>query len=186
MSAFQLDNASPDRERIERSSAGSPDSAKQALAAAGGVEKGTRAPAPSSEASRHRMRATRQRGTKPEMAFRSALDQLDVHYGIDQSPVPGLKSRPDLILEDVHIAVYIDGCFWHSCPAHGTLPKANGEWWRQKLEANRQRDARANDALTAAGWHVVRIWEHEDPIVAAKDLRDLVEQRRTRQPEPQG
>lgn len=59
------------------------------------------------------------------------------------------------------MAVYVDGCFWHRCPQHGTAPKANNEWWRKKLDANVLRDRDTDEQLRAAGWTVVRIWEHE-------------------------
>jgi DNA mismatch endonuclease (patch repair protein) len=60
------------------------------------------------------------------------------------------------------VAVYVDGCFWHGCPVHGTWPKANGDWWRAKIEANRERDRDTDRRLTAAAWRVIRVWEHED------------------------
>jgi DNA mismatch endonuclease (patch repair protein) len=63
--------------------------------------------------------------------------------------------------------VFVDGCFWHSCPEHATRPKANSEWWSEKLEANRARDARHTQELEDAGWTVMRFWEHEDPQSAA-------------------
>jgi DNA mismatch endonuclease (patch repair protein) len=63
----------------------------------------------------------------------------------------------------------LDGCFWHGCEEHGTMPQHNGEWWRDKLAANKARDKRAADALTAADWRVLRFWEHEQlgDVVAA-------------------
>jgi DNA mismatch endonuclease (patch repair protein) len=63
--------------------------------------------------------------------------------------------------------VYVDGCFWHSCPLHGTSPKANAQWWREKFDRNRQRDEDTDRVLHAAGWTVVRVWEHEDVDEAA-------------------
>lgn len=69
------------------------------------------------------------------------------------------------------VAVFVDGCFWHGCPEHGTWPERNATFWREKILANKTRDADTNERLTDAGWIVIRIWEHEDPAVAA----DLVE-----------
>jgi len=60
-----------------------------------------------------------------------------------------------------HVAVYVDGCFWHGCPEHGTWPKANAEWWREKLTRNQARDRDTDEQLVARGWRVVRVWEHE-------------------------
>lgn len=65
------------------------------------------------------------------------------------------------------IAVFVDGCFWHGCPEHGTLPKTNAAWWREKIESNRECDSRVSRQLELAGWTVIRIWEHEDLSGAA-------------------
>ena len=58
-------------------------------------------------------------------------------------------------------AVFVDGCFWHGCPKHGTQPKSNAAFWRKKIAGNKSRDRRVNDALRKLGWKVTRIWEHE-------------------------
>jgi DNA mismatch endonuclease (patch repair protein) len=76
------------------------------------------------------------------------------------------------------IAVYIDGCFWHGCPTHATMPKANRDWWQQKLEANQTRDQRTTETLTAHGWLVLRFWEHEDPETVAASIEGAVRARR--------
>lgn len=65
------------------------------------------------------------------------------------------------------VAIYVDGCFWHGCPEHGTMPRANGDFWARKLEENRRRDLQTDAGLADAGWYVVRVWEHEDPEGAA-------------------
>ena len=67
------------------------------------------------------------------------------------------------------VAVFVDGCFWHQCPRHGTIPKSNSDWWRGKFERTRARDAETNRRLEEAGWKVIRIWEH-DAVTAAADL----------------
>lgn len=64
--------------------------------------------------------------------------------------------------------MFVDGCFWHSCPQHATEPKANAQWWRDKLQRTVQRDRQTDAALDAAGWSVVRVWEHEPPEQAAE------------------
>ena len=76
--------------------------------------------------------------------------------------------------------VFVDGCFWHSCPEHGTMPRANRAFWEAKLEANRRRDAETDRLLRDAGWEVVRVWEHEDPDKAADRVSALL---RTRRPD---
>jgi DNA mismatch endonuclease (patch repair protein) len=67
--------------------------------------------------------------------------------------------------------VFVDGCFWHRCPEHGTAPKRNAEWWEAKLSQNVKRDRQTDRHLAELGWTVIRIWEHEDSVGAA----DLVE-----------
>ncbi len=70
-------------------------------------------------------------------------------------------SKPDFVFPAVKLAVFVDGCFWHGCPLHGTQPKYNAKFWREKLARNRARDREVNRALRARGWRVRRIWEHE-------------------------
>lgn len=74
---------------------------------------------------------------------------------------PTIRVRPDFVFRQVRLALFVDGCFWHGCPKHGTKPKGNASFWRKKFAANKARDARVNRALRAAGWQVIRIWEHE-------------------------
>jgi len=75
------------------------------------------------------------------------------------------------------VAVFVDGCFWHSCPEHGSAPRANAEWWRAKFARTRRRDAETNLRLSEAGWLVLRIWEHEDPLAAAHAVAAVVRAR---------
>jgi DNA mismatch endonuclease (patch repair protein) len=76
------------------------------------------------------------------------------------------------------VAVFVDGCFWHGCPEHITWPKANGNWWRTKINATAARDRRNDAALTDAGWTVVRIWEHESAASAADRVQAMLHQER--------
>lgn len=78
----------------------------------------------------------------------------------------------------VRLAVFVDGCFWHACPAHATWPSNNAAWWRSKLEANVARDRDTDDALKDAGWAVVRVWEHELADSAAARVIEAVKSRR--------
>ena len=94
------------------------------------------------------------------MALRRALWRLGFRYRIDVAPVPG-RRRADLLFARAKVAVYVDGCFWHSCPAHATIPKANRDWWVDKLAANITRDRDTDRRLKEAQWIVVRVWEHE-------------------------
>ncbi|MBI2516579.1 MAG: very short patch repair endonuclease [Opitutae bacterium] len=69
--------------------------------------------------------------------------------------------RPDFVFPRLHVAVFVDGCFWHGCPQHGTKPKTNAAFWREKIARNRVRDKEVNRLLRAKGWKVIRVWEHE-------------------------
>lgn len=79
------------------------------------------------------------------------------------------RRRIDIAFPRQRVAVFIDGCFWHSCPIHATEPKSNADWWSSKLTGNRFRDLETNAHLEAAGWQVFRFWEHQpvDEVVDA-------------------
>lgn len=114
-----------------------------------------------------RMRAQRRRDTAPEVALRRELHRRGARFFVDRAPLRGLRRRADLVFPRRRVAVYVDGCFWHSCPQHATSPKNNAQWWADKLAANVVRDRNTDTRLADAGWTVVRIWEHEDPTEAA-------------------
>ncbi|MGW0046135.1 very short patch repair endonuclease [Nocardia cyriacigeorgica] len=113
------------------------------------------------------MSRQRRAGTAPELALRRELHRRGLRYFVDRAPIRGQRRRADVVFPRLRVAVYVDGCFWHSCPQHATYPKNNAEWWADKLAANVARDRATDDALAAAGWQVIRIWEHEDPVAAA-------------------
>jgi DNA mismatch endonuclease (patch repair protein) len=112
------------------------------------------------------MQTTRQRDTPGELALRAALRSLGLRYRVDVT-LPGTRRRADVAFIGAKVAVFIDGCFWHGCPDHGTWPKANAAWWRDKIETNRHRDRDTDQRLRAAGWTVLRFWEHADFKMAA-------------------
>ncbi|MGD1171085.1 very short patch repair endonuclease [Mycobacterium seoulense] len=112
------------------------------------------------------MTTTKRRDTRPELALRSALHRMGLRFFVDRAVV-GNRRRVDIVFPTEKLAVFVDGCFWHSCPEHGTTPRQNREWWVAKLEANRARDADTDRELRERGWSVIRIFEHEDPGVAA-------------------
>jgi DNA mismatch endonuclease (patch repair protein) len=78
------------------------------------------------------------------------------------------------------VAVLVDGCFWHGCPLHATTPKANAEFWKEKLAANLRRDRDTDARLKAAGWTVIRVWEHDDRRAAARRISRIVGRNRKR------
>lgn len=108
------------------------------------------------------MRAQKRSGTAQEIAVRRWLSRGRFSFETNAQPSPELRSRADIVLRGKRIAVFLDGCFWHCCPAHMSSPKANRRWWRAKLDANRRRDVRTSRALRARGWTVLRFWEHDD------------------------
>jgi DNA mismatch endonuclease, patch repair protein len=125
------------------------------------------------------MLATRRRDTAPELALRRALHRLGLRYRVDVAPLPALRRRADVLFPGARVAVFIDGCFWHGCPEHGTSPRANAAFWHDKIAANQRRDADTDARLRTAGWEVVRVWEHQDPDTAARHVRQLVIARRS-------
>jgi DNA mismatch endonuclease (patch repair protein) len=71
------------------------------------------------------------------------------------------RVRPDFVFSSKRMAIFVDGCFWHGCPRHGTQPEGNAAFWRAKFRRNRARDRRDTRNLHRDGWQVVRLWEHE-------------------------
>jgi len=143
---------------------------------------GVNRPAASSASALARMRQQRRRDTKPEMALRRAVHALGFRYRVDVTVLPDIRRRADLVFPTEQVAVFVDGCFWHGCPTHSTAPRANAAWWADKLAANRARDLDTNRRLGAAGWHVERVWEHEDPCDGAQRVAAALCHRRAGRP----
>lgn len=135
-------------------------------------------PGASSAEIRRRMQRQARRDTKPELVLRRELWRRGLRYRVDVAPISGLRRRADMVFTRARVAVYVDGCYWHSCPEHATVPKANREWWVAKLEANVARDRDTDARLLAAGWEVVRAWEHE-PLADAADRIEAVARARS-------
>jgi DNA mismatch endonuclease (patch repair protein) len=116
------------------------------------------------------MQGNRKRDTRPELAIRSELHRRGFRYRVDTRPIASLRCRADIVFRPKKVAVFVDGCFWHGCPVHGTSPRTNAVYWRAKIGRNVERD-RLNEAeLSAAGWTVIRVWEHEIPADAAERI----------------
>ena len=131
-------------------------------------------PTPSSIAVSGRMSRQRRRDTQPEVAIRKLLHAMGLRFRVTV-PVPGMPRRTmDIAFTRAHVAVFVDGCFWHVCPEHATSPAANSRWWSEKLATNQARDAATNEHLAALGWHVVRVWEHEEPAAAAERIARFI------------
>jgi len=133
---------------------------------------------PSSEAALRRMQAARSRDTAPERALRLAIYHKGLHYRVDTRPLKELNRRADIVFRSAKVAVFVDGCFWHGCPIHGTQAKANAEFWKNKIKQNQLRDANTSKQLKRVGWRVIRVWEHEDSRKAAEKIYNIVVKRR--------
>lgn len=130
------------------------------------------------------MSLARRKDTKPELDVRRILHAQGLRYRVTH-PVPGLSRRTiDIAFTRCKVAVFLDGCFWHGCPEHGTRPRANADWWVEKLDGNARRDIETNAALVAQGWTVLRFWEHESPLRVADRVQSTVATRT--QPAPEG
>ncbi|TML54150.1 MAG: very short patch repair endonuclease [Actinobacteria bacterium] len=125
------------------------------------------APPPSSPAVRAVMRANSVRETRPERVLRSALHQRGLRFRKHVALLERGRCRPDVVFPRQRVAVFVDGCFWHGCPQHGTRPTTNSDYWSAKITRNVGRDREHDLLLGSLGWHVIRIWEHEDVEAAA-------------------
>ena len=105
-----------------------------------------------------RMRLVARNGTAPERRVRKIVRQIGIRYTSQTERLPG---RPDLLLPDHNIAIFVHGCFWHGCPRCYVEPKRNRQWWRQKIINNRRRDRRKADELRRLGYSIITLMEHD-------------------------
>lgn len=137
-------------------------------------------PGPSSAHVSRKMSVLKRRDNDHELAVRRLLHAAGLRYRVAY-PVPGLPRRSiDIAFTRMRLAVFVDGCFWHGCPEHGTSPRSNSEWWGAKLAANRSRDEDTTRWLEGSGWVVLRFWEHEPPVDVSRAILDA--HRRTESP----
>lgn len=115
------------------------------------------------------------RDTGIEISLRRELHRLGLRFRVHLRGLPG---TPDIAFTKARLAIFVDGCFWHRCPTHGTSPKNNSEWWAAKLDGNVERDRRKDRQLTDLGWQVEHVWEHEDPTLAAQRIYEMWRTRR--------
>ena len=89
-------------------------------------------------------------------------------------PLPG---KPDFVFRREHLAVFVDGCFWHGCPWHCRMPKSRHSYWEPKVRRNKARDKAIRRVLQQAGWKVHRIWEHSlnNPSVVITRLNEALQ-----------
>lgn len=142
---------------------------------------GTRVPypVPTDAAATAVGKSNKRTGNRPEVTLRSALHRSGLRFRKDY-PVRAGAGRPirvDIAFTRARLAIFVDGCFWHGCPLHGTTPKSNRSYWGPKLARNVERDRETDERLRQAGWDVLRLWEH----VSVEDARAAVEQGLLRQ-----
>lgn len=133
-------------------------------------------PASTSPLVSRNMKKVRVRDTEDELAVRRLLYTMGYRYRVQYRPrFPDIgRSSIDISFPGRRVAVFIDGCFWHGCPKHGTVPKANSEWWQNKLSENKASDLRVATALKENGWTVLRFWTHEEPESIAERIAKVV------------
>ncbi|WP_234754207.1 very short patch repair endonuclease [Arthrobacter ramosus] len=124
------------------------------------------------------MSKIRGRDTKPEIALRRALRGLGLGYRVGMRPLPDVRRTGDVVFPAPKVVVMVDGCFWHGCPEHYRPSTQRAAFWGQKVEQNINRDLDTNRILESRGWLVIRVWEHEEPIEAARKIALHVLERR--------
>jgi DNA mismatch endonuclease (patch repair protein) len=129
-------------------------------------------------AAMRRMQRVRQRDNPFELSVRRLLFKERYRYRVHYKPLKNLNRHADVAFPRKKVAVFFDGCFWHGCPDHGTIPKTNTVWWRAKIERNMARDQETNHLLSTAGWSVIRIWEHTAPTEACATIKKKLYERR--------
>jgi DNA mismatch endonuclease (patch repair protein) len=125
-------------------------------------------PVPTTPAATRIGKANKRQGTKAEVRLRSNLHRDGLRFRKDHLVrAGGVRVHVDVVFTRRRVAIFVDGCFWHGCPEHLHVPKANRDWWEWKLAATHRRDWDTDRGLHQAGWAVVRVWEHEDVYEAA-------------------
>ena len=141
-------------------------------------------PKPTSENVSKRMRRNRKIQLKPEVAVRSALHARGLRFRKNPAVRAGsVLVRPDIVFTRARLAIFIDGCFWHHCPTHGNVPRANSDYWSPKLERNVKRDHLVTEELEASGWRVLRAWEHEETEAVVHRVVAALEAERSLSPD---
>jgi DNA mismatch endonuclease (patch repair protein) len=133
-------------------------------------------PYPKSAAVTAAMKANRRANTRPELAVRSELHRRGLRFRKDVIlRTPEVRTTADIVFPRQRLAIFIDGCFWHQCPEHSHVPRANPGYWQRKLARTVERDARVTEHLRDAGWTVFRIWEHVPAEEAADRIVDALD-----------
>jgi len=130
------------------------------------------------------MSRQKSRNTQPEIRLRRVLHGRGLRFRVNFAPEASVRRTPDIVFTRARVVIFVDGCFWHRCPEHRTIPRTNDEWWAAKLARNAQRDRETDASFTGLGWKVVRVWEHVDPEEAADTVESLVRGLGKERPQP--
>lgn len=130
---------------------------------------------PASPEASARLACVRQKDTAAELRLRRTLPARGLRYRLHVAILEKPRRVADIVFRHKKLAIFVDGCFWHGCPEHGTSSKSNADFWRDKIETNQKRDLETNQRLTQAGWRVLRVWEHEDAEDAANRIMEALE-----------
>ncbi|MEO9781619.1 MAG: very short patch repair endonuclease [Sedimentitalea sp.] len=130
---------------------------------------------PSSPEASARLARVRQKDTAAELKLRRTLHARGLRYRLHVPLLEKPRRVADIVFRRRKLAIFVDGCFWHGCPEHGTSSKSNADFWQDKIETNKKRDLDTNQRLTEAGWRVLRVWEHEDVEDAADRIMEALE-----------
>lgn len=118
------------------------------------------------------MARIRSKDTNPELALRRELWHIGLRFRVQYG-----KERIDIAFPSKKLAIFVDGCFWHSCPQHGHTPKSNKGYWEAKLARNLKRALLKDGRLRELGWEVLHFWEHEiredAPLCAIRAMSNL-------------
>lgn len=128
------------------------------------------------------MQAIRSRDTKPEWLIRRLVHAQGLRYRVAAKPLPNLRRTADMVFRPVKVAVFIDGCYWHGCPEHYVPPRTNSGYWSDKVARNVARDRDTDEKLQAAGWIVLRFWEHDPAEDCAVKIAATVSSLRKKKP----
>ena len=115
------------------------------------------------------MSKIKSKDTSPEMALRKALWHSGTRYRVQYG-----KEKIDIAFPGEKVAVFVDGCFWHSCPIHGHIPRSNIGYWKPKLEKNIERAVAKDIRLEGAGWKVLHFWEHDAKKAPEKCVMEIM------------
>lgn len=118
------------------------------------------------------MSAVRNKGSKIESVMASFLKKYGIRYQSHPALLPG---KPDFVIKNRKLVLFVDSCFWHGCRYHGSKPQNNKLFWRKKIARNKQRDCEVNREYKKMGWRVIRIWEHNINIkMTNKKMSDVL------------